>query len=33
MKASGIYGNPIQIPEIKKNGFRMLRSLKLGGNR
>ena len=33
MKASGMYGNPIQIPEIKKNRFRIMRSLKLGKNR
>ena len=30
--ASGIYGNPIEIPVIKNNQFRVLRSLKFGKN-
>ena len=31
-KASGIYGNPIEIPIITNNQFRVLRSLTLGGH-
>ena len=30
--AFGIYGNPTEIPVIKENQFRVLRSLKLGKN-
>ena len=30
--ASIIYGNPTEIPMIRKNQFRVLRSLKLEGN-
>ena len=30
--ASGILKNPIEIPRIKMNQFRLLRSLKLGKN-
>ena len=30
--ASVIYGNPFEIPIIRKNRFRVLRSLKLGEN-